>query len=397
MNAAAWRMVLAATALMALTMGTRSAFGLFLSPLNTATGIGLAGLGLAVAFGQLGLGFAQPAVGWLADRYGARRLISTGALVLAGATLSVAFAGGFFSMIVALVVIAVAGSAVGSNVLLFSEVGRVIPAQRRAIAFGLIGAGGSAGQMMLGPATQAAIEGQGWVFALSATALLCLIALPLARAFGREPRAPARAVVDGEAKDVFRQPAFWLIAASFAVCGFHIAFLTAHMPGVIERCGLPSGLAGTWLAALGAASIVGSLAAGWWLRRNPARPLVIAIFLVRAASIAALLALPASGAVMLGFALLMGLSYMSLLPAISQQLAELFGARRLGTTFGVIAFVHQLGSFAGASLGGAAAELTGSDTVFWTVDIGAALLAVAFQALLAAADNRQPVLRTVPA
>jgi predicted MFS family arabinose efflux permease len=383
---------------MALTMGTRSAFGLFLSPLNTATGIGLAGLGLAVAFGQLGLGFAQAAVGWLADRYGARRMISTGAFVLASATLSVALADGLFSMIVALVVIAAAGSAVGGNVLLFSAVGRVIPAQGRAIAFALISAGGSAGQMALGPATQATIQSQGWVFALCATAVLCLVALPLARAFGREPAGGTRAAIDEDTKDVFRQPAFWLIAGSFAVCGFHIAFLTAHMPGVIERCGLPSGLAGTWLALLGTGSIAGSLAAGWWLRRNPARPLVIAIYLLRAASIATLLVLPASATVMLGFALLMGLSYMSLLPAISQQLAELFGTRQLGTIFGVVAFVHQVGSFAGASLGGAAAEMTGADTLFWTVDIGAALLAVGFQALLSpAARTGQLALRPAAA
>jgi predicted MFS family arabinose efflux permease len=86
---------------------------------------------------------------------------------------------------------------------------------------------------------------------------------------------------------------------------------------------------------------------------------------------------------MLGFAVLMGLSYMALLPAISQQAAERFGTERLATIFGVMALVHQFGSFAGAWLGGVAAEATGSDTLMWSIDIGLALLAVAFQCLLA--------------
>jgi predicted MFS family arabinose efflux permease len=74
---------------------------------------------------------------------------------------------------------------------------------------------------------------------------------------------------------------------------------------------------------------------------------------------------------------------MALLPAISQQAAERFGTERLATIFGVMAMVHQVGSFAGAWLGGVAAEATGGDTLMWSIDIGLALLAVVFQCLLA--------------
>ncbi len=389
MTRAAWQCVFAATALMALMMGTRSAFALFVSPLNTATGIGLAGLGLAIALGQLGVGFTQPALGWLADRYGARRLITTGAWMLATATAAVTLADSLLALTAVLIVMAVAGGAVGSNTLLLAEVGRRVPIERGALAFGLVSAGGSAGQLILGPATQFTIESQGWIAAILATALLSLVALPLARMFSSSRTADRRALpaTASSVRDALRSSEFWLCAGSFGICGFHVAFMTTHMPGVIERCGLPVSLAGVWLAVLGAANILGSLAAAVWLRRHSSSTVLISVFALRALSIVALLVLPVSSAVMLGFAVLMGLSYMALLPAISQQAAERFGTERLATIFGVMAMVHQVGSFSGAWLGGVAAEATGRDTLMWSIDIGLALLAVVFQCLLAWGDS----------
>ncbi|MCC7115156.1 MAG: MFS transporter, partial [Burkholderiales bacterium] len=112
MNAAAWRATLAAATLMALVAGGRSVFGLFVSPLNTASGLGLANLSLAL--GQLAVGVAQPAVGALADRFGAARVIAGGAWLLA-ITTALPVAWPVPAMVaLALVASAVAGSAVGS-------------------------------------------------------------------------------------------------------------------------------------------------------------------------------------------------------------------------------------------------------------------------------------------
>lgn len=378
------RLLLAAAALLALVMGTRSAAGLFVSPLNTATGVGLAGLGLAIALGQLAQGIAQPPLGLLADRFGPRRVIVTGAWVLALATAILAAVQSVAAFALAFILIAAAGSAVGGNSLVLAEVGRRVPAERRAVAFALVSAGGSAGQMVLAPATQASIDGIGWMPTLLAVAALSLLALPLARAFdGRvepEHEAPSQSspIAIG---DAMRSPVFWASAGSFGICGFHVGFLTTHMPGVIERCGINPSFAGPWLAVLGAANIAGSLAAGALLRHVSARAFLIAIFVLRAATIALLLVLPATAPVLLGFAVLMGLSYMALLPAISQQISESFGTERLATLFGVVGLVHQAGSFAGVWLGGVLAESTGGDALTWVIDVALALLAIMLQCL----------------
>ncbi|HUG21854.1 MFS transporter [Piscinibacter sp.] len=374
MDACAWRVTLAAAALMALAAGGRSSLGLFVSPLNTASGMGLAAISFAMALGQLAIGLAQPFLGRIADRHGAACVIVAGAWTLAMSTMLPAVwplpvvVGG------ALVLIAVTGSAVGSNGLLIGEVGRAVPAARAGLAVGLVGAGASVGQLLLGPATQWAIDRHGWNLALLGTGALSLLALPLARPFRRRQRRAAPSPAQPVA-DVLRDARFWRVAASFGVCGFHVAFLAVHMPGVIERCGLPASLAGPWIAVAGAANIAGSVAIGLAMKRWDSAWLLAGLYGLRALGIAALLALPVSAWVMMGFALVMGASHMATLPPTSALIARQHGVERLGTLFGVVMLVHQVGSFAGIWLGGWAAQATGSDTPLWLVDIGLALVA----------------------
>lgn len=376
MNAAAWRLTIAAAILMGLVVGGRSAFGLFVSPLNTASGIGLAGLSFALALGQLGIGFSQPLVGAIADRFGAAKVIVVGAVMLALTTALPALSPMSAVVVMSLILSALAGSAVGSNGLLVGEVGRATPAASMGLAVGVIGAGASVGQLLLGPATQWAIDSHGWTWALVATAVLSLVAIPLAWPF-RRTATPTITRVSQPVADVLRDWRFWRVAASFGVCGFHIAFLAVHMPGVIERCGMPASVAGTWIAIAGAANIAGSIAIGLAMKRHDAAVLLAGVYAIRALGIAALLLLPSSPTIMLVFAAVMGASHMATLPPTSHLIARQHGVERLGTLFGVVMLVHQVGAFAGIWFGGWAAEVTGDDTLLWLVDIALALGAAA--------------------
>lgn len=395
MNAAAWRLTLAASVLMGLAMGGRSAFGLFVSPLNTASGMGLAAISFALALGQLGVGLAQPAIGAMADRHGPARVIVIGGLLLA-ATIS-ALAVWPISAVLALMLVAsaVASSAVGSNGLLLGEVGRAVSPARAGLAVGVIGAGGSAGQLVLGPVMQWAIDYRGWAVALLAMAALSLVALPLSLVFRRKAGVAAShaSAPAGSVREVLREWRFWRVAASFGVCGFHIGFLGVHMPGVIERCGLPPSLAGTWMALAGAANIAGSIVIGLALKRYPAGALLVGLYVTRALGIAGLLVLPVTPQVMLGFGLLMGASHMGTLPPTAQLISRQHGVQRMGTLFGVVMLVHQIGSFAGIWLGGWAAEVTGSDQLLWCIDAALALGAAALVWPRGAESAKKPAMR----
>lgn len=380
MSGPAWRLALAAALLMALASGNRGALGLLIGPLNGASGLGLGTLSFVAALGQLGVGIAQPLVGHWSDRHGAARVIMAGAALLALATALPVWSVAPASVTLSLLAGALAASAVGSNGVLVGEVNRRLGTARAGIAVGLIGAGASLGQMLLGPLTQWLIDERGWPAALLVLAALALLAWPLALAWrhgpGPAPRAPARPTWR-DLRGPLRDTRFWQAAGSFGVCGFHVGFLAVHMPGVIERCGLPASLAGPWIAVAGAANMLGSVAVGMALRRHDPGALLVGLYLLRALAIAALLVLPASAPAMLGFALLMGASHMATLPPTTQLVARAQGVERLGLLFGVVMLVHQAGCFAGIWLGGVLAQASGSDRTLWLIDIALALAAAA--------------------
>jgi predicted MFS family arabinose efflux permease len=372
MTRTGWTVALAAAALTAIASGGRQVFGVFVSPLNTASGMGLAMISFALALGQLGVGVAQPWLGHLADRAGAARVVVMGALVLAVSMALPVFPLAPGALFLALVVSSVAASAVASNGLLLGPVSRAAEARNAGLAVGIVGAGASVGQLVLGPLMQGLIDAQGWKVALLTLATLSLLAVPVALMLrepwgGSVPR-PRHAV--GEA---LREWDFWRYALSFGACGMHVAFLGAHMPGAIERCGFPASLAGPWIAAAGAANIAGSLAVGFAMKRWKAAPLLTSIYLLRAAAIALFVAVPTSVATLIAFALAMGATHMATLPPTTALVAERYGTARIGTLFGIVMLVHQAGAFAGIWLGGWLAARTGQDHFFWGMDIALAL------------------------
>jgi predicted MFS family arabinose efflux permease len=374
-----WKITAAASGLAALIAGSRASFGLFLSPINSATGLGMASISLAAAFGQLAAGLALPVVGALARRYGTARVIAAGACVLAASTALVALAHGLLALVLLMLVVSAAGTAVASNALLLGEVSRRAPVDERGFASGIVGAGGPAGQLLFAPLVTLLIGREGWVAALWGIAALALLALPLSLSFKQRARdqqtAPAAQASDG----AWRDRRFWLIAASFGICGFHVAFLTVHMPGVIEQCGLSTAFSGGWLALAGTANMAGSVGIGVLMRRWSSAPLLIAIYALRAVAIGLFLIVAPSPAVLLLFAVGMGATYMAALPPTAELLTRSFGVQRLAALLGLIMLVHQVGGFAGAWLGGIAVEHSGGYAPLWIADMVLALLAAALQ------------------
>jgi len=372
----------AAALLMAITMGSRSSFGLFVSPLNSATGLGLVTISFAAAMNQLMWGFAQPFAGFLSERFGAARVIAAGSLLLAAGTALIPFAHSGAGLVFGFSLIAIAGAAAGSNGILLGEVSRRVSAERRGLAVGFVGAGGSVGQLVLGPGSQTLIAGAGWEYALFALALLALAGVPLALPFltsshAKTPVAVRPGQPAAELREALASRPFWCVSAAFFVCGFHVSFLVAHMPGVIELCGLPPGLSGWWLGIIGVCNVIGSIAAGAAIRRGSMRQALMGLYVLRALGVACFIALPRSELTVLAFAVWMGLTYMATLPPTVGLIGRLFGLQHLATLLGVVMLVHQLGAFLGVWLGGITVDATGSYDAIWYADIALALIAAA--------------------
>lgn len=73
-----WLLLLIASAILMITMGARQTVGLFIAPLNAATGLGIVAISLAAAINQFTWGLSQPVFGALADRFGPARAVAAG-------------------------------------------------------------------------------------------------------------------------------------------------------------------------------------------------------------------------------------------------------------------------------------------------------------------------------
>ncbi|HJS39743.1 MAG TPA: MFS transporter, partial [Burkholderiales bacterium] len=189
--------------------------------------------------------------------------------------------------------------------------------------------------------------------------------------------APAQAGAQPAAtvREALASRGFWLINATFFVCGLHVFFLVTHLPGVIEVCGLPASVSGVALALLGLFNIAGSIGAGFVIQRYSMKATLSILFAARALGIAAFLAAPKTELVVLVFSMWMGLTYMAVLPPTAGLIGKLYGTQRLATLLGLTFLLHQVGAFLGSWLGGVALELTGSYDAMWQLDVLLAVLA----------------------
>ena len=279
---------------------------------------------------------------------------------------------------------------------LMSATTRLVAPEKRGLATGIVNAGGSFGQFIFAPIAQGISAAAGWVAALQSLAVITLLALPAAWVLRGNSRALAAAAPGGaqSTKQVIRQALadrnFRLLATGFFVCGFHVAFLATHLPGVVASCQLPPEVGAWSLAVLGLFNIVGSLGIGWaigfrggWWRL---RSMLALIYLVRGVAVLVFVLAPKSTAVMLTFAAVMGISFLSTVPPTAGLVARFFGPAHMATLFGIVMLTHQVGGFLGAWLGGVVFQATGAYTWMWAVDI-----ALAFGAALIHLPIREPV------
>lgn len=383
-----WPLVLAATAMMMITMGARQSLGLFMQPIARDTGISIAAISFALAVGQFVWGAVQPVFGAIADQRGSGRvLVAGGVLLFTGMALAPLFASNW-GLLLTLGLVSAAGAGAGSFSILIGATARELPAERRSMASGVINAGGSFGQFLYAPFAQAMIGAFGWMAAMWAMAVTALATLPLAWPLRRRkaaalPHDPAATPAVGDIglrqqlRIALRDRSYWCLHIGFLTCGFHIAFLVTHLPTEIATCGLSPNVSAISLALIGLFNIAGSIGTGWLGNRFRMKWLLTLIYASRALIIALYLLSPPTPMVFFAFSAALGMTWLATVPPTAGLVGKLFGPRYLGTLFGLTLLSHQTGAFFGAWLGGLAIEHLGSYTWMWYADMVLALLAAA--------------------
>ncbi|MEQ5775109.1 MULTISPECIES: MFS transporter [unclassified Thalassospira] len=380
-----WLVLICGGLVLAVNLGIRPSLGLFIPDMLTATGWTASVFGLAFAIQNLLWGLAAPIAGALADRFGTTRTLIGGTVFYALGLYLMGQASSPIALYATAGLLIGIGVGASSFAVVLAAISRVFPPERRSFVLGLASAGGSVGQFLMAPTTQALNSGLGYVGALTMIALISLIIMPAAFALtGRADHKPggATAAIDlGPTSliDAFHEArkhrGFLLLNAGFFVCGFHIAVIATHLPTFTQLCGLPPSVAANGLALIGLFNIVGTLASGWFGGRWRKKWGLSLIYGTRALVIFVFLLAPKTADSIWLFSALMGALWLSTVPLTSGIVAQVFGPRYMATLFGLVMLSHQIGAFFGAWLGGVLYDMTGSFDAVWIMSIALGIFA----------------------
>lgn len=372
----AWVLMLSSAAILAITMGARQSAGLFVSPINSSTGLGIVSISFALAMGQFIWGLAQPIFGAIADKKGSYGVLVLGAFILAGGLALTPLVNSEWSLILTMGVLTAAGAGAGSFSILIGATSRQLPLERRAFAGGFINAGGSFGQFIFAPLLQAIISGFGWVAAMLTMAATTLLTIPIASSLRGD--LPSDKGVTSEqysgglmqqVRQALHNPSYLCLHAGFFTCGFHVAFLVTHLPGEVALSGHSASVSAASLGIIGLFNIAGSLFTGSLGTRYRMKYILSVMYGSRAVMIGLFLIAPKTPLTFYIFAASLGFTWLATVPPTAGLVGKLFGTRYLATLFGLTLLTHQIGGFLGAWLGGLAMAHDGNYLWMWYADI----------------------------
>jgi MFS family permease len=380
-----------------LTFGPRSSVGFFMQPMSLEFSWGRDVFALAFAVQNLLWGIGQPFAGAIADKFGAVRVISVGALMYAIGLLIMRYSNTPLELNVGAGLFVGFGLSGCSFNLVLAAFGKLMPPEWRGIALGAGTAAGSFGQFVFAPFTVALIGNVGWQSTLMLFAMLMLLVIPLSLALSTPPAEAADVPVAQRQSfrqalsEAFGHRSYVLLVLGFFTCGFQLAFVTMHLPAYLVDRGMPASTGGWVIAVIGLFNIVGSLSVGWLSSKFPKRYILSAIYLTRALATVAFITLPMTTTSALVFGVISGLTWLSTVPPTSSLVVLMFGTRWLATLYGFAFFSHQVGGFLGALLGGVVFEKFGSYTPIWWLSVLFGVLS----ALINLPIVEQPVARPV--
>ncbi|WP_180160693.1 MFS transporter [Acinetobacter sp. YH01004] len=377
-------MLIGSAIILALSLGVRHAFGLYLVPMSHEFGWGHNVFSLAIAMQNLIWGAVQPITGAFADKYGSKIVVAVGgALYALGLLLMAVSSTGLLLNLSVGLILGLALSATSFPVLL-SAVGRAAPPEKRSLAMGIASAAGSFGQFIMLPSTLLLLQSVGWSGALIVSAILIVLIVPLAwmlkAPMYQNPNASSVSQPALGFKQVLEiaknHKPFWFLALGFFVCGFQVVFIGIHLPSYLIDHGFNATTGTVFLALVGLFNIVGTYTAGWLGGRYSKPHLLMWLYGLRGIAIIAFLILPLSIWTIYAFGIIMGLLWLSTVPLTNGIVANMFGIKYLTMLSGIVFFTHQVGSFFGGWLGGLNHDLTGNYNAIWIVSIALSAFAV---------------------
>jgi predicted MFS family arabinose efflux permease len=382
-----WRIVL--VALIGVAFGgngfSYASFSILVNPLSEAFGRPVSAISVWVTFLFLGNIVLSPAIGVLADRYGARRVVlwAFPLFILAWAL------GGTMGPHLALLYLLAAcvgsiGAAVGP--LTYSRVVNTWFDAGRGTALGIMSAGIGLSYLVGPPLVQRVVDAHGWRVGFFFIAAVHLIPLPFIVAWLHERREKVergpRPVETGlTIRQVVRMPAFWYASAGFVLYGLCAGGVTVNLVPFLTASGLTRSHAAFYMSLLGIFSMTGRVVTGYIIDRLPVGPTCAAILLLEGAAFASF-AIWGASIVPIAIAVT-GFAFGGEVSCMGYAIARYFGVRHYGAINGLLSIMTGVGVGLGPPLIGLLHESSGSYRLPFFVAAGIAGAAAVFFVILA--------------
>ena len=376
--------LIGASVMMSLAMGMRQCLGLFLPPVTRDLMLTASDFTFALAIQNIAWGVSQAPLGALADRFGLRPVLLSGAAIYVAAMGVMAMAGGLVLLTLSSAMIGIAVACTGSS-LAMTATARAVSPERRSMLLGVVGAFSSVGTLVIAPLLQFLLTRWDWRIGVALFLLLALAMLPaafMAGAVDKMPQPIQKRAGMGEVIGIaLSNRRFVVLSCTYFVCGLQLIFLNTHLPNYLAICGQDPMLGATALAIIGGVNIVGSWTAGWLGGMYPKHILLGLTYLGRSIVLSLYFMTPPTPTSTLIFAAAMGMLWLGVIPLVSGYVAELFGTRYMATILGLSFVIHQMGSVIGAWGGGLIFDAFGSYDLAWRIGVVIGIIAGGVQIL----------------
>ena len=368
--------------ILAIAVGIRQSFGLFLEPISTTLQIGRETFALSIGLVNLLWGALAPFTGALADKFGLKRVAIIGALFYSGGILILSNSATPQELLLGGIIIGSGLSGLGFTVIL-GAVGKFAPPEKRGTALGLTTMGGSIGMFLGVPVTGTFIQSFGWSGALFGLAAISLVMIPLVYGLVPNDKITDQKNQTNDAGErlsevlshALKSKNFLLLVCGFFICGFHVNFIVAHLPAFISDMSLPGNVATTSLALIGFANIFGVALAGRLGDKYKKNDVLVALYALRALAFIIYIITPITVISTLIFTFVLGILWLGTVPLTSGLVATFFGPKYMSMLYGIVFFSHQLGGFVSSWMGGWIFDLTGDYNIMWWFSVLLGLLA----------------------
>ena len=394
----AWIVAAATFLTMLVTSAALGLPGALLQPLHQELGWSTEDISSALALRFVLFGLLGPFAAIFMSRFGVRAVVCTALTMVAGGLALATLATELWQLFLLWGVVLGVGSGMTALVL-----GAVVASRwfthRRGLVIGLLTASSATGQLLFLPFAAWLIEHAGWRMAVTPVFVACSVVGVLAWMFLRNhpqdiglvsygepmperiappPVPPALSLATPFAilRDASRNRTFWVLFATFFVCGLSTnGLVQTHFISLCGDFGMGPVPAASVLAMIGAFDLVGTILSGWLSDRYDNRKLLFWYYGLRGLS---LFWLPHSDFTLYGlslFAMFYGLDWIATVPPTVRLAGTTFGKERAGMVFGWIFAAHQLGAAVAAYGAGLSRTVLLSYTPALYVAGGACVLA----------------------